>query len=202
MDFLKTSLTNYFRNIPLKTFTVKNGNTQYSERLLIKHLENLFNISGISYTKAGTQQGKDFRNINQSTKNLEVKILTGKFQIIFNDTIPAKDTDYLIFFTGIKTSKKLINPKILYINGSEFIKDSQEWIEEVQIILNTLKDKYCRGNNKKELPGLMNCYFRPTWSSNISTFINNSEYIIYEEIEQSDQQCKQLDQVVQHSQFE
>lgn len=161
-------------------FRVNNGNTQVAERKVIEHMENLFNEIGITYVKAGSQQAKDFRLINGTNKNIEIKIVTNKFNIIFNDTIPTIDTDYIIFFTGKTYKKQIYLPQILVVNGKHFVEESQEWVIEVNNLLSELKDKYCRGENKKNLKGIMNCYFRPTWSSTIFPFINNKEFTVYQ----------------------
>ena len=180
MESLRTHLNNYFKKIDIKTFSVSNGNTQIAERQVIEHMEKLFNEIGWSYVKAGSQQSKDFRCINGTNKNIEIKIVTNKFKIIFNDTIPSTDTDYIIFFTGKTYKKQVYLPKILLVNGTHFVEESQEWVTEVNNLLSELKDKYCRGQNKKNLKGLMNCYFRPTWSSTIFGFINNTHFTVFD----------------------
>lgn len=178
MEAIKAGIVSYFKKTDITQFAIKKGNTQISERNLIQHLETLFGDLGITYTKAGTQKPKDFRNINGTELNIEVKILTNKFDVIFNDTLPCFDTEYLIFFTG-KTYKKVkYPPQILLINGEKFIEGSG-WTHEVVETLNKLKDLYCRGDNKKQLTGLMRCYFRPTWSSTILPFVNKEEFTIY-----------------------
>lgn len=179
MENLRTHLNNYFKKIDIKTFSVNNGNTQLAERIVIEHMEKLFNEIGWTYIKAGSQQSKDFRYINGTNKNIEIKIVTKKFNVIFNDTIPCDDTDYIIFFTGKTYKKQIYPPQILLVNGKHFIQESQEWVNEVNNLLSELKDKYCRGENKKKLKGLMNCYFRPTWSSTIFPFLNNTEFTFY-----------------------
>jgi hypothetical protein len=173
------ALVKYFKQVDIKKFGVNNGYTQQSERLLIQCLEEIFKSNNITYTKAGSQQPKDFRNINNTNKNIEVKILTSKFKIIFNDTLPVKDTDYLVFFTGKFYKKCEYKPQILLINGEKFIEGSKEWIKEANELLTKFKDIYCRGDNKKQLPGIMNCYARPTWSSTIFPFIDKDEFIVY-----------------------
>jgi hypothetical protein len=179
MESLRLHINNYFKKIDIKGFSVNNGNTQAAERKVIEHMENLFNEISMTYVKAGSQQSKDFRCINGTNKNIEVKIVTNKFDIIFNDTIPSADTDYIIFFTGKTYKKQIYVPQILLVNGKHFVEESKEWVDEVNNLLSELKDKYCRGQNKKNLKGLMRCYFRPTWSSTIFPFINNTEFTVY-----------------------
>lgn len=179
MDTIRSGIISYFKKTDLKKLGIVNGNTQVAERNLIDHLEKLFTELNVTYTKAGSQQPKDFRNINNTDKHIEVKIVTNKFKIIFNDTLPCLDTEYLIFFTGKLYKKQEYKPQILLVNGEQFVKESREWVDEVSKILTDLKDKYCRGNNKKELCGIMNCYLRPTWSSSIFSFLDRPEFIVY-----------------------
>lgn len=180
MEDFRNHFSEYFKDIDIKTLGVNNGNTQVAERKVIEHMETLFNQVGFTYLKAGSQQAKDFRRINGTSKNIEVKIVTNKFDIIFNDTLPSSDTDYVIFFTGKTYKKQVYLPQILLINGKHFVEESEEWANEVNKLLSDLKDKYCRGENKKQLKGLMKCYFRPTWSSTIFPFINNTEFTVYQ----------------------
>jgi len=179
MDAIKKGLVSYFKKVDIRTFAVTMGNTQIAERKLIGHIETLFRDLGVTYIKAGTQKPKDFRNINGTDLNVEVKILTSKFDIIFNDTLPCPDTEYLIFFTGKTYKKKYYPPQILLVNGQDFVEESKEWVREVIETLNKLKDLFCRGKNKKKLEGLMRCYFRPTWSSTILPFVNNPKFTVY-----------------------
>lgn len=111
MESLRIHLNKYFKKIDIKGFSVNNGNTQVAERKVIEHMESLFNEIGITYVKAGSQQAKDFRCINGTNKNIEIKIVTNKFNIIFNDTIPSTDTDYIIFFTGKTYKNKYTCPR-------------------------------------------------------------------------------------------
>ena len=54
----------------------------------------------------------------------------------------------------------------------DFIKDSP-WIQEYKRELDSLRDRYARGENKKKLSGLMEVYPRPTYKASIKTFIHN-----------------------------
>ena len=67
-----------------------------------------------------------------------------------------------------------IPPQILYMNGSEFLKDC-DWLEMFQRELDILKDKYARGENKKELKGLLSVYPRPTYKGDISNYLKYIE---------------------------
>ena len=59
----------------------------------------------------------------------------------------------MIFFTGTEYKKKPennISAKLLYINGEEFVCDSP-WIKDYEEELTALKNKFARGENKKNL---------------------------------------------------
>ena len=95
--------------------------------------------------------------------------------VYFNDTCPEKSIIYCVFYTGKqykKTPEKNIPPQVLFINGEDFIKDSP-WIKEYKRELDSLRDRYARGENKKKLSGLMEVYPRPTDKASIKTFIHN-----------------------------
>jgi hypothetical protein len=148
------------------------GNTQISERIIIKTISTILDTMGISYQEAGSQQSKDFRNVGSIDLNIEVK-KTDSLTIFFNDTCPCKDIFYVILFTGKqykKSSVKTIPPQLLFLNGEEFINDSP-WLEEYIREITALKEKYARGPNKKLLPGIMEVYPRPTFKANISKFM-------------------------------
>lgn len=150
----------------------ENGNTQISERIIIKTISTILDTMGLSYEEAGSQQSKDFRNVGSIDLNIEVK-KTDTLTIFFNDTCPCKDIFYVILFTGKqykKSSDKNIPPQLLFLNGEEFIKDSP-WLEEYIREITALKEKYARGPNKKLLSGIMEVYPRPTFKANISKFI-------------------------------
>ena len=56
------------------------------------------------------------------------------------------------------------------MNGEQFLVDAP-WIQEYVAELTALKDKYARGENKKQLSGIMSVYPRPTFKANISSFL-------------------------------
>ena len=154
----------------LKELKTVNGNTQKIERTYIDDLEKIFSELDLTYNKANSQGSKDFQNINDTGLNIEVK-KTDSFNIMCNDTCPNKDIEYLIIFTG-KEYKKLknIEPQIIFINGADIIKQS-DWIEEFKIELENFKDKWCRGENKKNLKGILNTYIRPTYQFDIKDLL-------------------------------
>lgn len=149
--------------------TTKNGNTQASERTSIPLIKSVLDQLGLTYTEAGSQQSKDFRNIGGIGLDIEVKKTDGNM-IKFNDTCPNEDIWYLILFTGIENTRRSIPPGILGLNGAVFMDDS-EWVTDYQREIDAIKDKYCRGEGKKALSGKMSVYVRPTYRANISEFL-------------------------------
>ena len=67
--FASTVLTTDFI---LSTKTMK-GNTQVSERGVITKIKEVLDGMGLSYTEAGSQQSKDFRNVGGIGLNIEIK---------------------------------------------------------------------------------------------------------------------------------
>jgi len=160
----------------IKSTKTEKGNTQISERVVIEKIRQVLSSLELTFEEAGSQQSKDFRNVGGIGLNIEIK-KTDNPVIYFNDTCPNKDIYYVIFFTGKeykRTPEKNILPKLLYINGEEFIKDSP-WIQDYIDALTVLKDKYARGENKKKLAGIMEVYPRPTFKANISKFLCASQ---------------------------
>lgn len=159
----------------IKSTKTEKGNTQVSERVVIDKIRTILSGMELTFDEAGSQQSKDFRNVGGIGLNIEVK-KTDNPMIYFNDTCPTKDIWYIIFFTGKEYKKKPENnipPKLLYINGEEFVKDSP-WLEEYIQEITALKDKYARGPAKKMLAGIMEVYPRPTFKGNISRFLTKT----------------------------
>ena len=147
----------------IESLKTKKGFTQQSERLYIEKIKHILDTEKISYTEAGSQQSKDFRNVGGRGLNVETK-KTDNGIIFFNDTKPDPSINYIILFTGKKNTKVNIPPKMIGVNGQEFIEDSP-WIDEYEYELNQLRDKYARGENKKNLSGIMSVYPRPTYKA-------------------------------------
>lgn len=156
----------------IKSTKTEKGNTQVSERVVIEKIRQVLTSLSLTFEEAGSQQSKDFRNVGGIGLSIEVK-KTDNPIIYFNDTCPSKDIYYIIFFTGKeykRTPEKNVPPCLLYINGEEFVKDSP-WIVDYIDELTALKNKYARGENKKNLAGIMEVYPRPTFKANISKFL-------------------------------
>jgi hypothetical protein len=147
----------------------KNGDTQSSERPIIARICEILDANQITYTQASSQASKDFRNINGTGLNIEVK-KTDKTTIIFNDTLPSEHIYYILFVTGKKTKKSEIKPQLIFMNGSKFVEDSP-WVKEYEAELTAMKDKWARGEGKKQLSGCISVYPRPTYKADISAWI-------------------------------
>ena len=147
------------------TTKTSKGNTQNSERVVISKIKEVLNELSLTYTEAGSQQSKDFRNVGGIGLNIEVK-KTDTPTIYFNDTCPSSDIYYIVIFTG----NSHFPAQILYLNGSKFLSGC-DWIHEYIAELTALKDKYARGENKKKLNGIMSVYPRPTFKANISELL-------------------------------
>jgi len=156
----------------IKSTKTEKGNTQISERVVIEKIREVLKMLELTFQEAGSQQSKDFRNVGGIGLDIEIK-KTDNPVIYFNDTCPSKNIYYIVLFTGKeykRTPEKNIPAKLLFINGEEFIQDSP-WIHEYIEQLTILKDKYARGENKKNLAGIMEVYPRPTFKANISKFL-------------------------------
>ena len=153
----------------LVALTTQNGDTQASERTSIPLVKSVLDQLGLTYTEAGSQQSKDFRNVGGIGLDIEVKKTDGN-TVTFNDTCPNKDIWYLILFTGKENTRTSIPPGVLGMNGTDFMDDS-EWVSDYQREIDAIKDKYCRGEGKKALSGKLSVYVRPTYRANISEFL-------------------------------
>lgn len=148
------------------------GDTQLNERRIIKRIREVFDENGIYYKEAGSQQSKDFQNVGSTGLDIEVK-KTNTDKIIFNDTLPCVNIYYLIVVTGKKrkNGEYIIKPQMLFVNGSVFL-ESSPWVLEYQREINSLKNKWGRGENKKNNQGCMTVYPRPNYSASIEFLLN------------------------------
>lgn len=146
------------------------GNTQTSERQIIQKVREVLDSMNLTYKEAGSQQSKDFRDIDNVGLNIEIK-KTDTEMVYFNDTCPTEDIYYIIFVTGKEFKRKPCRPAMcLYLNGVDFTKDSP-WLTDYIAWIEDGKNRFARGENKKALPGIMEVYPRPTFKANISEFI-------------------------------
>ena len=164
----------------IKGIKTKNGNTQISERITIEIIKNILDKLKFSYTEAGSQQSKDFRNILNIYLNIEVKKTDG-FNIFFNDTCPSPDIYYIIIFTGKNyVRQKNIKPQFIFINGYDLIKDDIYLLYGkggLKEDMENMKNKWGRkgsGENACKFKH-MSCYPRPTYQSDIK-YLLDSDY--------------------------
>tara|TARA_B110000967_G_scaffold185233_1_gene205323 strand:+ start:366 stop:902 length:537 start_codon:yes stop_codon:yes gene_type:complete len=169
---ITNAVKNKFTIDYLRQFKTKSGNTQSVERNVISVIRDILsNDLKISFEEAGSQQSKDFRNVGDEKINIEIKKTDG-FTIMFNDTCPSIDIYYIILFTGKEyKTKNNIEPQVLCVNGAVFLKDAL-WIDEYKKCIETLVDRYGRGENKKQLGGCIKVYPRPNYSADIKNLLN------------------------------
>ena len=161
LEFLKKVIIERFTNEHFYELKTVDGNTQKAERNYVTTIENVLNDNNITYKKASSQKPKDFQNLNNTGLNIEAKKTDGKI-VMCNDTCPDKDTEYLIICTKYK--------KIIFINGHDISRQSP-WLQEFKNELNSMRDKWCRGPNKKLLDGIVSTYIRPTYKFDISSYL-------------------------------
>lgn len=149
------------------------GNTQTSERQIIQKVRDILDSMGLSYKEAGSQQSKDFRDIDNIGLNIEVK-KTDSETVYFNDTCPTEDIFYIVFVTGKEFKRKPCRPAMcLYLNGLDFTRDSRHWLDEYINEIEELKNRFARGAAAAALTGIMEVYPRPTFKAKISGFIKD-----------------------------
>lgn len=166
---IKKHIIENVRSNKILDLKTQDGNTQNTERDSISIIRNCLDNLNMTYNEAGSQQSKDFRNINNSDLNIEIK-KTDNYKVFFNDTLPSEDIYYIIFYTGkIYKSKKNINPQIIFINGIDLIGDDIDMALEYKKDIEYLKDKWARkkkninANNFKYL----SVFPRPTYKTDI-----------------------------------
>lgn len=170
-DLISFSLQQGISEEFIRETKTKNGNTQSGERITISEVRGVLDEMGLEYVEAGSQQPEDFREVhfpdNPSVKiSLEIK-KTKSPTVVFNDTFPTKNIYYVIFYGGNTRNR----PQMICTKGDAFSRESRVWADVVRKRISDINDKYARGENKKNLSGIMRCYIRPTWSANISRFL-------------------------------
>ena len=159
----------------IKSLKTTMGDTQRKERISIYFIKKCLDILNYSYEEAGSQQSKDFRNINNIGMNIEVK-KTDSTTVYFNDTLPSLDIFYIIIFTGKEyKTKKNISPKLIFINGYDLCKPDLYLLFEYKKDMDYMKNKWgrkkCGGNATKFKH--FSVYPRPTYKTDISYLINS-----------------------------
>jgi len=164
----------------IKDIKTKNGNTQNSERITINIIKNILDKLNFSYTEAGSQQSKDFRNILNIGLNIEVKKTDG-FNVFFNDTCPSPDIYYIIIFTGKNyVRQKNITPQFIFINGYNLIKDDIYFLygkDGYKADIEYMKNKWNRKGMKQNACKFkhMSVNPRPTYQTDIK-YLLDSDY--------------------------
>lgn len=154
--------------INLKT---REGNTQSCERIVIQKIKDILDEEHLVYKQAGSQQSKDFREVGGPEINLNIEIKkTDTNRIMCNDTCPNENIFYIILMTG----NSRFPPQLVFLNGLDIIRDSP-WVAEYQKEINEIKDKWCRGEAKKQLPGPVYVYCRPNYSFTLDNFAVGNE---------------------------
>tara|TARA_B110000211_G_scaffold123498_2_gene142444 strand:- start:3655 stop:4194 length:540 start_codon:yes stop_codon:yes gene_type:complete len=157
----------------ITSLITKKGNTQTPERQYIAKIKQILGEEGLTFSEAGSQQSKDFRNIGGIGLNIEVK-KTDSFKIMCNDACPTEDINYIIIFTGKTTRKENYPPQLIFKNGQEITEESP-WINDYLKAVNVLKDTYCRGDAARDLPGPLSVYIRPNISVDIRKWLVSDE---------------------------
>lgn len=161
-DLISESVKSRFTPEFIKSLVTIRGLTQAPERKYITLIRDILDEMGLTYTQASSQQSKDFRNVGEIGLNIEVK-KTDNFTVKCNDTCPCEDIYYIIIHTGKTTRSETYPPQLLFKNGQEFVSASP-WSADYIKDMNIIKDKYCRGEAARELPGPISVYTRPNWS--------------------------------------
>jgi hypothetical protein len=161
----------------IKSLKTTKGDTQSRERVSISFVKKCLEGLNYSYEEAGSQQSKDFRNINNIGLNIEVK-KTDSQTVYFNDTLPSVDIFYIIIFTGKEfKTKETIPPKIIFINGYELCKHDLYHLMDYKKDMEYMKDKWGRKKSNKNANKFkhFSVYPRPTYKTDIS-YLLNSEF--------------------------
>jgi len=127
-------------HVVIKTNETTNGHTQKGEIVINDHIRDALIAEGFEFTKAGSQQPLDFRNVRQKGRgeeyaiNIEVK-RTKSPTIFCNDTIPAYNTKFLICYTGRKGSRVICctGSELMGENGESTDANWEQRVEEIHV---------------------------------------------------------------------
>ena len=176
---IKKCLLNKINIDDINKIKTYNGDTQLTERISVKLIKDCLDELKYSYTEAGSQQSKDFRNINNIDLNIEIK-KTDSLTVYFNDTLPSSDAFYIIMFTGKEyKTKENISAKIIFINGYDLVKpDIYNLLDYVKEI-NYLKNRWARKKSNQNANKFkhFSVYPRPTYKTDIG-YLLNSEFSV------------------------
>lgn len=161
----------------IQSLKTEKGNTQVKERLSISFIKECLDSLKYTYEEAGSQQSKDFRNINNIGFNIEVKKTDG-INVYFNDTLPNSDIFYIIIFTGkVYKTKENISPKLIFINGYDLCKPDIYYLKEYEKEIEDMRDRWGRKKTNKKANKFkhFSVYPRPTYKTDIS-YLFDSDY--------------------------
>jgi hypothetical protein len=180
-NMIKTNIVMNTRSSHLSKIKTKKGETQSSERTSISIVRNTLDKLKCSYKEAGSQESKDFQNIQGIGLNIEVK-KTDSSTVYFNDTLPSSDIYYIIMFTG----NKKYPPQMIFINGYHLIKDDIYYLLEYKQIMENLKNEWARKtyskDNKANKLKHFSVYPRPTFRTSIEHLLGSElSYVLGEE---------------------
>ena len=95
LNRFKEIIRNEFTTEVIKAFKTVNGNTQTGERKYIEKIKAILEKNNIHYEGAGSQQSRDFRNLGNIGLDIEAKMCSTQHELMFNDTCPNKDIEYI-----------------------------------------------------------------------------------------------------------
>lgn len=169
----------------IKLKTIK-GNTQNTERESIDLIRGCLQELKYCFKEAGSQQSKDFRNVNNIGLDIEIKKTDG-YTVYFNDTLPTENIYYIILFTGkIFKTKENIKPQIIFINGIDLIGEDIQLALEYQKEIEDMRDKWSRKKNINGNALLFNNMTvcpRATYKTSINHLLNSEQSFQLEEEE-------------------
>ena len=174
---IKNCVVNKIGKDIIQSLKTEKGDTQKKEKISINFIKECLDELEYSYEEAGSQQSKDFRNINKIGLNIEVK-KTDSQTVYFNDTLPCLDIFYIIIVTGKEfKTKENIPPTVIFINGYELCKPDLYYLMEYKKDIDYLKDKWARKKSNKNANKFkyFSVYPRPTYKTDIS-YLLNSKY--------------------------
>lgn len=179
---IKKCIINKINHLDVISLKTTDGNTQNTERKSISLIRDCLSELSYSFEEAGSQQSKDFRNINNIGLDIEIKKTDG-YTVYFNDTLPNKNIYYIIFFTGKKYKNKNtedIPPQIIFINGLDLIDEDMELALEYQKDIEQMRDKWSR--KKKGGNALLFKYMsvcpRATYKTSIKHLLNSQQSFV------------------------
>ena len=179
---IKKCIINKINHLDVISLKTTDGNTQNTERKSISLIRDCLSELSYSFEEAGSQQSKDFRNINNIGLDIEIKKTDG-YTVYFNDTLPNKNIYYIIFFTGKQYKNKNtkdIPPQIIFINGLDLIDEDMELALEYQKDIEQMRDKWSR--KKKGGNALLFKYMsvcpRATYKTSIKHLLNSQQSFV------------------------